>query len=521
MADPTTFFHNAVRSICGSLDIVKATQGLYDLLATEMPIHRLGLIHVDPKNGASTNLVVITPSGPQPPPKLPFPDEIKSRIRSAIVENMRKNAGSPWINVIPDIPGDLIFGPLSRLRRWQENSGLVMGLILDGEVQGILILGNCESYNYSAQNVELILELNDPLTIAMCNGLKHAELARLTRRLEADNRVLREEMSRLKESNVIGENGGLKKVMDKVQRVSGTNSPVLILGETGVGKELIAEAIHNRSVRENGPLVKVNCGAIPPSLVDSELFGHEKGSFTGASSRRMGSFELADGGTLFLDEVGELPLDVQVRLLRVLQEKEITRVGGTGVVPVDIRIIAATNRDLAEMVREGRFREDLFYRLNVFPIEMPPLRDRLEDLPKLITHFIRKKSEEMGRATLPSPGPGVQERLMAHPWPGNVRELENTVERALIMEQGDTLMFSDLASPSPPPEHTIQPNASAVLDLDDTIRHHITKVMEMAEGKVEGPDGASSLLGVNPSTLRKRMRKLGIPFGRQVMSLKG
>jgi transcriptional regulator with GAF, ATPase, and Fis domain len=288
----------------------------------------------------------------------------------------------------------------------------------------------------------------------------------------------------------------------------------LLLGETGVGKDVIANAIHYSSPRKDGPFVKVNCGAIPETLLDSELFGHEKGAFTGAISQKRGRFERADKGSLFLDEIGELPPQAQIRMLRVLQYKELERVGGTNPISVDIRLIAATNRNLEEMVGQKQFREDLWFRLNVFPIRIPPLRERRGDIPALVHHFVERKSREL---KIPGPPPlaqGVIDRLTAYDWPGNVRELENLVERALILSQGEPLTFDDLGEEKTKPCATAGPE-DKTLRLDAVISSHIRRVLEMANGRVHGKGGAAELLGINPSTLRYRMNQLKIPYGRK------
>ncbi len=289
-------------------------------------------------------------------------------------------------------------------------------------------------------------------------------------------------------------------------------------GETGTGKEVIANAIHYSSPRKDGPFIKVNCGAIPETLLDSELFGHEKGAFTGAISQKRGRFERADKGTIFLDEIAELPAQAQVRLLRVLQIKEIERVGGTTSIPVDIRIISATNRNLQEMIASGRFREDLWFRLNVFPIMIPPLRQRREDIPSLVHHFIDRKSKELKLAERRVLATGAIDRLMAYDWPGNIRELENLIERALIQSRGDTLSFEALSAPQVPVgrEVTRDPGRNrTVFSLDEINAQHIRQALEMAGGKINGPGGAAQILGLHPNTLRSRMNKLGIPFGRK------
>jgi len=286
--------------------------------------------------------------------------------------------------------------------------------------------------------------------------------------------------------------------------VAPTDSTVLVTGETGTGKELIARAIHVRSRRKDAPLVKVNCATIPANLIESDLFGHERGAFTGAVARKIGRFELADGGTLFLDEIGELPLDLQPKLLRALQEGEIERVGSTRTFKVDVRIVAATNRDLEAACRDGRFRPDLFYRLNVFPIHLPPLRERKEDIPALVTHFIRKHGPKLGRRI-----ERVPERVMAmlavHPWPGNVRELEHAVERSMIVSNGTELAAAEWlrrADAAPAPTGTAT--------LEDVERAHILAVLESTGWRVSGPRGAAELLALKPTTLESRMKKLRI-----------
>jgi transcriptional regulator with GAF, ATPase, and Fis domain len=351
----------------------------------------------------------------------------------------------------------------------------------------------------------------------MSKALEHQEIIRLKDMLADDNRYLYQELRSVSGSAIIGADFGLKAVMKMIEQVAPLDSPVLLLGETGTGKEVIANVIHYTSPRRNGPFIKVNCGAIPENLLDSELFGHEKGAFTGAISQKRGRFERADKGTIFLDEIGELPAQAQVRLLRVLQTKEIERVGGTTSIPVDVRIISATNRNLQEMVASGRFREDLWFRFNVFPIMIPPLRQRREDIPALIHHFIECKCAELKLVSRPVLARGAMDKLVAYDWPGNVRELQNMIERALIMQRGGILSFDMLLPPagvreaSPPPEST----GKELLSFEDMAKRYIQQALERAGGKISGPGGAAELLSINPSTLRTRMNKLGIPYGRK------
>lgn len=350
----------------------------------------------------------------------------------------------------------------------------------------------------------------------MANTLAHREVLRLRDRLADDNRYLNRELLRISGDEIVGADFGLRGVMHKVRQVAPTESPVLLMGETGVGKDVVANAIHLGSPRREGPFIPVNCGAIPQSLLDSELFGHEKGAFTGALARKRGRFERADKGTILLDEIGEMPHEAQVRLLRVIQHREIERVGGTERIAVDIRIIAATNKDLESMVQAGRFREDLWFRLNVFPITVPPLRDRASDIPALVQYFIERKAGELKIGETPRLATGALDDLMAYDWPGNVRELENLVERAMILHRGEPLRFDELGTPpssisAGPPLET----GKEILDLDAVTRRHIQRVLGMTGGKIHGPGGAGELLGVNPNTLRYRMQKLGIPFGKR------
>jgi DNA-binding NtrC family response regulator len=305
---------------------------------------------------------------------------------------------------------------------------------------------------------------------------------------------------------MVGESPALRRVLEQVGQVAKTDTTVLIQGETGTGKELVARAIHDASARRERPLVKLNCAALPRELVESELFGHEKGAFTGALQQRRGRFELADGGTLFLDELGELPLEAQAKLLRVLQEREFERVGGSRTLRVDVRVIAATNRDLQSQVAAGRFRADLFYRLNVFPIAVPALRERRDDIGRLVQHFAEQTARKLGRQ-LEGVSPSFLESAAAYHWPGNIRELENVVERAMIMSRGTQLDGADLLAPG-----RAQGPASLPVEatLEEMERAHIRRVLEATGWVIEGQGGAARILGLNASTLRGRLRKLGI-----------
>lgn len=310
---------------------------------------------------------------------------------------------------------------------------------------------------------------------------------------------------------IVGAEEGLREVMAAVRQVARADAPVLILGETGTGKEVVARAVHTHSRRANGPFLRVNCGAIPPELIDSELFGHERGSFTGAVGTRKGWFERADGGTLFLDEIGELPLAAQVRLLRVLQDGSFQRVGGESSLTVDVRLVAATNRDLRQAARDGGFREDLWFRIAVFPIPLPPLRERLQDIPALAAHFSLRAAERLG---LPPrmPDAGEMDLLETYPWPGNVRELASVIERAAILGDGRRLEVARALGVSPPLAASVALPASSQTpsSLEAVVRQHIEAALRHCHGRVEGPFGAARLLDLNPHTLRSKMRKLGV-----------
>jgi len=304
---------------------------------------------------------------------------------------------------------------------------------------------------------------------------------------------------------LVGDSAAMQNVLEQVQVVAPTNASVLLVGETGTGKEVIARALHEGSPRSGQPFICVNCAALPKDLIESELFGHEKGAFTGASAQRKGRFELADQGTIFLDELGELPADAQAKLLRVLQERTFERVGGSHTLRTDVRIIAATNRDLATLTAQGGFREDLFYRLNVFPISIPPLRARRSDIPLLARHFMAQASRRLGKSLTGIAGQSMQ-ALQRHNWPGNIRELMNVIERAAILARGPVIEVDDGVF-DPPPEQLPQATGDS---LDAVQRDHIVGVLDQCRWQIEGRDGAAVVLGLKPSTLRYRMRKLGI-----------
>jgi formate hydrogenlyase transcriptional activator len=406
--------------------------------------------------------------------------------------------------VFDDIEHDVHLDPTA-MKRLGARSAVAVPLTMGEAFVAALVFGRMTPSRFAPEEVQILEEVARPVTTAVANALAFDEIQKLRSQLEDENVALREEIAATAAAGgIIGASPGLREVLERVARVSATDSTVLITGETGTGKELVARAIHAGSPRARRALVKVNCAALPEGLIASELFGHEKGAFTGALDRRRGRFELAAGGTIFLDEVGELPAPVQVALLRVLQEREFERVGGHETLRTDARIVAATNRDLEDAVREGRFRLDLLYRLNVFPIRVPPLRKRAQDIPLLAEYFASQFARKVGRAAR-TIGESAMGALCAYHWPGNIRELQNVVERAVILGRGSVLDLSDFELPD-------LGRASAPADRGPAVdeRKQIEEALAASRGRVSGPDGAAAALGVAPSTLESRIRRLRI-----------
>ncbi|MCG8566033.1 MAG: sigma 54-interacting transcriptional regulator [Desulfobacterales bacterium] len=508
------FFRQATLCICSSLDNTVILSRCRSFLRDYMPVDAISMDFYDRETQTFETI------GMDQSPEFPAMDRHVT-ISGEAVERVESIDNSRIFLHVNNRPRET---PVGRFF-WEamgraDSSVITMGLALDSQGIGIVTITALGEDRYTPEHSRLFGLLHDPFALAMANTRTHRELLRLQELLKDDNRYLKKQLHRLSGDEIIGANRGLANVMEMVRQVSPLSSQVLLLGETGVGKEVIANAIHHASPRANGPFIKINCGAIPENLIDSELFGHEKGAFTGATTLKRGRFERAHNGTLFLDEIGELPLQAQVRLLRVLQTREIERVGGTAPVKVDVRIIAATHRDLEGMVQAGRFREDLWYRTNVFPITIPPLRERLEDMSALVQYFIDKKGREMNFKTLPVPAPGSVEILKSRSWSGNIRELENTVERAMIkaLDAPDNAVLHFGASPAPPAVASPVPSTPDPVELcslDRAVTRHIQAALDACNGKVQGADGAAALLGLNPSTLRNKMKKLGIPYGRK------
>jgi transcriptional regulator with GAF, ATPase, and Fis domain len=512
--DKNDFFRQATLRICGNLEIEEALVSSLNFLRQEMPVDRMLLVLFEEGlNAVRTVASSTSEEGMTVNLLTPMSQKAQQEIKRFGQEYLHKSPNSAWL--IQDNPHqNLMFHEMLQAHKARVTSLLVLPLRMQDKVVGGggLILATEGKEKFTQQHANLLYLLKEPFAIAMSNALKHREVTNLRDMLADDNRYLHGELRRLSGDEIIGAHFGLKDVMYKVQQVATLDSPVLLLGETGVGKDVIANAIHYSSSRHEGPFVSVNYGAIPDTLIDSELFGHEKGAFTGALSQKRGRFERAHKGTIFLDEIGELPLQAQVRLLKVLQSKEIERVGGVKTIALDIRIIAATNRNLEEMVKLHQFREDLWFRLNVFPILISPLRERRSDIPALLQHFINLKSKELKLPAIPTLSPGAIDPLMEYNWPGNVRELENIVERALILNPKSPLTFEHMCLE--PQEKTLELRGESEKtdNLDETVSRHIRRVLIKTNGKIHGSDGAAAHLGINPSTLRNRMKKLGIEY---------
>jgi transcriptional regulator with GAF, ATPase, and Fis domain len=382
-------------------------------------------------------------------------------------------------------------------------------LILRGDVIGVLATASRQEAAFGQPQVDLLAQIAVQVAVAVSNATAVRQISELRDRLSQEKQYLEEEINlENRFEDIVGESAGLRNVLKQIETVAPTNATVLIQGETGTGKELLARAIHRLSPRHDRTFIKLNCAAIPAGLLESELFGHEKGAFTGAIARKMGRLELAHEGTLFLDEVGEMPLDLQPKLLRALQEREIERLGGTRPIIVNVRLIAATNRDLAQMVQEKQFRADLYYRLKVFPIFSPPLRERLSDIPVLVRHFVATHSRRMGKMieTIPDQ---TMEALVRWPWPGNIRELENFLERAVILTRGPDL-YVPLAELETKTEDAIKAADSSSPTLHAAERDHILRVLRETDGQIGGDDGAAARLGLKRTTLNSKIKKLGI-----------
>jgi len=504
---------------------------IYDRLHGIIPYNRIAVALLD-ESGDALNLISCRSDGPQAL-KVGYTAPIQGSTLYALLLTSQPR-------IINDLPDYLVKKPQSvstmLIVKEGMRSNLTLPLVAGGKPIGVVFFSSREKGTYHEQHAHLLKRLAGHIAISIekaqliealqkhnkelleTNELKDQflqkleeevdrrteEITRLKAQVEQENFYLRDEIKTEHDfTNLIGEGRAMQECRKAIQQVANTNSTVLILGETGTGKELIARAIHELSPRKEHLLVKVNCAALAPGVITSELFGHEQGAFTGAMKRRLGRFELAQHGSIFLDEIAEVPLETQVLLLRVLQERVIERVGGTESIEVDVRVVAATNRDLKAAVDEGRFRADLFYRLNVFPIHVPPLRERREDIPALINHFISQFDRRMNKQVT-RVHRKTMELLMNYHWPGNVRELENIVERAMIVTPGDTLEIDPTWLSSTPKDSAGPERRLTMAGIE---RQGILQALERCGGKIYGPAGAAAALGLKPSTLYGRIRK--------------
>jgi transcriptional regulator with GAF, ATPase, and Fis domain len=538
MPDPVlqddSFFREAIQCVASSLDLPHAMLSVYEFLKNHFPV--VGLtFHKYDKNLGALHLLFIVTEGKfhHLNEVVHLPEEAKQ-----LILLREKECG---VNYVPHTlrrpVTSLIQPAIHSYLPNVDRATLIAMLSANDRVIGHLNLFGEKPECFTPEHERKFSMLRPAFSLLMMNLLKHKEVFELQQRLSEENRKLVNEVNRLRDETIVGSKGGLRPVMEMVRQLSGRDVPVLVTGETGTGKELIADVIQQASPRSHAPYVKVNCGAIPDSLIDSELFGHEKGAFTGAVSGRPGRFEQAHGGTLFLDEVGDMPMEAQRRLLRVLQNGIVERVGGSQKLNVNARIIAATHRNIDEMIQQRQFRSDLFYRLNVFPVHLPPLRERQQDIPALIHHFLAKKARRLMLDRAPLLASESLPALLAYPWPGNVRELENLVERALIINHHGPIQLDKYL----PPNAAIhcQPGPTSIKErdysekdlrgekmkagsensgpgnLDDVVANHIRLALQASNGIIHGPKGAAKKLGMNPSTLRKRMDKLQIVYGRK------
>jgi hydrogenase-4 transcriptional activator len=505
------------REACRHIEIDESALAIARLLATQMPLGQIIVRRVEAEPRCIATVAAAPPEADTPiaEHRREFSADEFHRLAAWIksgrlVRRGKRLTGALGLILPPDVAGDVLAAPLGGA----------------SVPKGALLLVAPGEREFEDSHLEMLEALREPFSVALENDQRLHEMARLREAAEAERGALLRRLGRTDlGETIVGEQTGLKQVMERVNLVTHSDVPVLILGETGTGKELVARALHVRGSRHHGPFIRVNCGAIPSELIDSQLFGHEKGSFTGAEQSRQGWFERADGGTLFLDEIGELPLEAQVRFLRVLQDGFVERVGGTHPIHVDVRVVAATHRDLATMVREGRFREDLWYRLAVFPLLLPPLRERRDDIRELANHFAERAA---ARFTLSPAYPSEDDLqlLQSYDWPGNIRELGTVIDRAAILGNGKRLEIAVALGPignraalTPRSANAdsllpIAKRHSEVLSLEDAMRAHIETALQTTDGRIEGRRGAAAVLKINPHTLRARMRKLGINWSR-------
>ena len=490
MIDKNAFFYNVTTRICGDLDLSKAALRTLRYLYEVMPAEEMYIALFDEAKKRYRVIVHATLSDGT---LLDRSISLSSEAWRTIQQYDRKT-----VQII-NPNRDAVVSAIMPVDGIADDGCVIVPMNLESSFVGVVLLICRTGRSFTAKDLGLLASVSKPFGIALSNALAYLDLKSAKEAAEQENHTLRQ---LFEDSHaIVGKNSGLKQVFDMLELIAPTNSPVLLLGETGTGKELVANIIHSASSRADRPFLKMNCGAIPANLADSELFGYEKGAFTGALQQHAGRFERANGGTLLLDEIGELPLDIQTKLLRVLQEHEFERIGGTRTIHTDVRLICATNKDLKEMVSAGLFREDLYYRINVFPVTIPPLRERKEDIPMLVDYMVNQKAQELHLLHVPVLHEEDLDLLMRYNWPGNVRELQNVIERAVILRKENRLNFDCLLE---------EENNAAELSLNGSMTKAIQDALKKCNGKISGKNGAAALLDINPSTLRSRMKKLGI-----------
>ncbi len=502
--DRSCIVEEAITTILASMDMEVVLDRTADILRRHFGMTRLVInLLCDDELGKARVLLVDDPEFSSPEPGTRF--NLQGSICGLTVEKKAVQVLERLDPKHPRVVEERILGA-------QGYGALVsFPLQVEDRLLGTLEIAHPHSHGLLARCLDSAAHVSRLLAIALHNSHLMEEVRRLNRLLDRENAYLKDQISQVRQGmRYIAESPAMLEVMDQVRMVAPSNTTVLIRGETGTGKEGLARMIHELGQGSAGPFVTVNLGAIPETLIESELFGHEKGAFTGADRRKIGRFEQASGGTIFLDEVGDAPLPVQVKLLRALQERRIERVGGSGTIPVQVRVVAATNRDLERLIEDGVLRMDLFYRLSAFPIQLPPLRDRPEDIRPLALHFLERHARHMNRRP-PRLDDDVWDRLGSHSWPGNVRELENFLERALILSPGPVLSLPPLvprepsAAQEPPPPATVMTGR-----FDDVVQRLLQDTLTATKGKIYGPDGAAARLDLKPTTLQGKLRKYGL-----------
>ncbi|QYJ91550.1 sigma-54 interaction domain-containing protein [Shewanella halotolerans] len=502
------FYFEATQRLCSSLELEQSLRAYFEYVRQHLPIDGIYLNIYRPEYGDIQFLAHVDEAQTT---------ALNKQVKiSAEMQALLSQPDRPVIRIINDLEHDQVTGFVAPQVIPNIQSVILLRMLSGNTHLGVVGFYAKQKAQFCHRHADLIEPHKDTLSLITAFNLKGRNLLRANQALTQQNRLLKQAFN---PCGVIGADSGLKRVMTQVEAIAKLHTSVLILGETGCGKEVIANAVHCKSQRADKPFIKVNCGAIPESLIDSELFGYEKGAFTGAEHRKAGFFEQANGGTIFLDEIGELPLSVQVRLLRVLQNGTITRVGGYDAINLDIRVIAATHRNLQAMVKKQTFREDLWYRLAVFPIEIPSLRQRRSDIPLLVQHFIEVLAAKFNLDKLPRVSSEQLDSLNHYHWPGNVRELINVLERAMIETPEGPLNFNltqvDKVEPAANGKHEtiiIDPSHASdkLVPLDVMVSKYIAHALRITGGKLYGPGGAAEMLDINPNTLRSKMKKLGL-----------